>query len=95
MQIIIKSTHFKASEHLEKFTRKKIERLENLNDRIVRAHVTLSLESESDPENKSCEILLSIPGEDPYLKKSAATFEEAVAMATEAMEKVLRRKKER
>ena len=95
MQVIIKSTHFKASDHLEKFTRKKVERLENLNGQIIRAHVTLSLEADSDPENKSCEILLSIPGEDPYLKKSASSFEEAVALATDAMEKVLRRKKPR
>ena len=95
MQILIKSTHFKASEHLEKFTRKKIERLENLSDRIIRVHVTLSLESDNAQENKVCELLVSIPGDDPYLKKSAASFEEAVADATDAMEKVLRRKKPR
>ena len=93
MQILIKSTHFKASDQLEDFTREKMAQLENLNSRIVRVHVTLSLEPGSSPENKSCEMLLSIPGEDPYLKKTAGTFEEAVSLAVEAMEKVLRRKK--
>lgn len=95
MQVLIKSTHFKASDQLQEFTRNKMERLENFNNRIVRVHVTLSLESGNDLENKSCEILLSIPGEDPFLKKTAASFEEAVSQASDAMEKVLRRKKPR
>lgn len=95
MQVLIKSTHFKASNQLEEFTRKKMERLANFNSRIVRIHVTLSLESGNDPENKSCEIVLSIPGEDPYLKKTAASFEEAASLASDAMEKILRRKKPR
>ncbi|HCR55130.1 MAG TPA: RNA polymerase subunit sigma-54 [Cytophagales bacterium] len=95
MQILIKSVHFTARPELEQFTQEKIDGLSKLNGKIVRAHVTLSVEPGSSPDNKSCEILLSIPGEDPYLKKTAATFEEAVAMATTAMEKILRRKKPR
>jgi len=95
MQILIKSVHFTARPELEQFTQEKIDGLNKLNGKIVRAHVTLSVEPGSSPDNKSCEILLSIPGEDPYLKKTAATFEEAVAMATTAMEKILRRKKPR
>jgi putative sigma-54 modulation protein len=95
MQILINSVHFKAGPDLEEFTRDTLERLGKLNGRIVRAHVTLSQEPGTDPNNKSCEILLSLPGEDPFLKKTGATFEEAIALATNAMEKVLRRMKPR
>ncbi len=95
MQTLIKSVHFTARPELEEYTRDKIEGLGKLNNKIIRVHVTLSVEPGSNPENKSCEILLSIPGDDPFLKKTAATFEEAVSMATNAMEQVLRRKKPR
>lgn len=95
MQVLIKSVHFKASDHLEKFITEKVEQLEQLNSRIVRVHITLSLESESTHENKVCEMLVSIPGEDPFVKKTKGTFEEAVTAATVAMEKVLRRMKPR
>ena len=95
MQILIKSIHFKASATLEKFVTKRVEQLEQLNNRIVRVHVTLSLESDNAHENKVCELLVSIPGEDPYVKKVSASFEEATTMATSAMEKILRRMKPR
>ncbi|MEQ9166426.1 MAG: HPF/RaiA family ribosome-associated protein [Fulvivirga sp.] len=95
MQTLIKSVHFTAGAELEQLARDKVEGLRRINSRIVRAHVTLSLEPGGNPENKTCEILLSIPGEDPFIKKKASTFEEAVSIATNAMEKVLRRKKPR
>ncbi|HNP95316.1 MAG TPA: ribosome-associated translation inhibitor RaiA [Cyclobacteriaceae bacterium] len=95
MQIIIKSVHFTAGTDLESYATEKMERLTKFNDQIIRAHVTLSLEPGSSPEKRSCEVLLSIPGEDPYLKKTAATFEEAINQAADALEKVLRRMKPR
>ena len=95
MQTLIKSVHFTARPELEEYTRDKIDGLSKLNSKIIRAHVTLSVEPGSSPENKSCELLLSLPGEDPFLKKTAATFEEAVSLAANAMEKVFRRKKPR
>ncbi len=95
MQILIKSVRINLQPELEEFIRDKVERLEKLNDRIVRAHVTLSVDQGNSPQNKSCEILLSLPGEDPFLKKTGASFEEAVSEATTAMERVLRKKKVR
>lgn len=95
MQTLIKSVKFKASDDLEDFVRERVDRLTKLNGKIIRVHVTLSLEPDTKPENKTCEILLSIPGEDPYLKKTAASFEEATTQAVDALEKVLRRMKPR
>ncbi|HOO08630.1 MAG TPA: HPF/RaiA family ribosome-associated protein [Cyclobacteriaceae bacterium] len=95
MQILIKSVQIDLQPQLEGFIRDKVGSLEKFNDRIVRAHVTLSVEQGNSPQNKSCEILLSLPGEDPFLKKTGASFEEAIAGATSAMEELLRRKKVR
>lgn len=94
MQILIKSVHFNAQKDLTHFATDKVKRLGRLHGNIIRAHVTLSLEPGENSENKSCEILLSIPGKDPFLKKTATSFEEAVAQAVDALEKVLRRMKE-
>ncbi len=95
MQIIIKSIHFTAGPDLENYVRDKVEDLTKLNNRIVRAHITLSIEAGNNSESKVCEIVLSIPGEDPYLKKMGSSFEEAVNLAVDAMQKVLRRLKPR
>lgn len=60
MQTLIKSVHFTARPELEEYTRDKIDGLSKLNSKIIRAHVTLSVEPGSSPENKSCEPLIVI-----------------------------------
>jgi putative sigma-54 modulation protein len=95
MKINLQSLHFTASDQLKEFVNEKVSKLENYYERIISADVTLSAEDAKIKENKTCEIRLVIPGNDDFVKKSAESFEEAILNSVEALQKILRRKKEK
>ncbi len=93
MDIIIESPGFKASSELESYVRETLAKLKS--DKIIRADVTLYKGSDGDPANCFCEIRLEVPGNDHFVKKSAATFETAALDATETLQEILRKTKEK
>ncbi|CAN5220547.1 ribosome-associated translation inhibitor RaiA [soil metagenome] len=93
MKINIQSIHFKASKRLISFTEKKVEKLIMLDDSIIHADVSYKAGSDKNPDNKICAVYLSHPGENQYVKKSGATYEESLLQALLALEKILRRSK--
>ena len=93
MDIIIQSTGFKHAEPLAQFINEKVEGLKS--DRIVRANVTLFLGPESEPENKYCEILLEVPGNDHFVKKNGTSFEVAVADCVEVLTQQIKKSKDK
>ena len=95
MDIIIQSLGFKASEHLEEFIREKIKKAIHESDKVVRANVTLYAASESNPQNNVCEIRLEVPGNDHFVKKSSDGFEQAITECTDALQKIIRRAKDK
>ena len=95
MDIIIQSQGFKASDHLEKFIREKLNRRVNESDNMIRANVTLYAASESNPQNDICEIRLEVPGNDHFVKKGSDSFEKAITETTNALQKILRREKDK
>lgn len=95
MKINLQSLHFKASKQLKEFVDEKVGKLFHLNEEILSAEVTLIADDIKIKSNKVCEIRLVVPGYDDFVKRDAATFEEAVLDAVEALQKVLRRKKDK
>lgn len=95
MDIIIQSLGFKASEHLEEFIREKVKKAIHESDKVVRANVTLYAASESNPQNNVCEIRLEVPGNDHFVKKASDVFEQAVTECTDALQKIIRRAKDK
>ena len=93
MKINIKSLKFRAKKELKDFVNEKVSKLSRFDDKIISADVTLTLETANIPENKICEIRLVVPGNDDFVRKSAVTFEEAVANSVDVLQKVLHRKK--
>ncbi len=93
MNIIIQSVHFKASQELDTYIREKVSKLLDQNNRIIKVEVTLSEGGSGDPENQYCEIALSVPGDNYFAKKNAATYEDAVLHTVEALQKIMRRDK--
>lgn len=77
------------------FVEKKLSKLEQFYDRIISADVYLKLLPNSEKENKSVEILLSIPGGDIMVKKGAKSFEEAMDENTRALERQLKKRKQK
>ena len=93
MKINVQTLKFKAKDELNNFLREKVSKLDRFDDTIMSADVTLSLDGSNNPENKICEIRLVVPGYDDFVKKNAATFEEAIDDCVETLQTILRRKK--
>lgn len=91
--ITFQSIHFKASSQLEDFVKEKVSKLFSQESNILRADVTLFEGASGNPKNQFCEILLSVPGENHFVKKDSESYEKSIMEAIEALQKVLRRKK--
>jgi ribosomal subunit interface protein len=95
MKINLKWLKFTAKQELKDFVDEKVSKLSRYDDKIISADVTLLLEETSSPENKTCEIRLIVPGNDDFVKKTAATFEEAILTCVVTLQTVLQRKKDK
>ena len=96
MEIRIQSIHFDATEQLENFIQKKIEKLNRYCDDILAAEVTLKVLKPETSQNKEAEIKLLVPrAEDIFSSKIADTFEEAVDLALDALVRQLQKNKEK
>lgn len=93
MKINITALKFRAKKELKEYVIEKVSKLSRFDEKIISADVTLTLDSANIPENKICDIRLVVPGYDEFVKKNAATFEEAVLSSVEVLRKVLHRKK--
>ena len=70
-------------------------KLEKYYDKVVDADIYLKVEKTSDKENKIVEIKVNVPGDDFMVKKQCKTFEEAVENASESLERLLVKRKEK
>lgn len=96
MDINIKSIHFDATERLQEFITKKLSRLARHNEDIATAEVTLKVVKPETAMNKEAGIKLSIPQQDDvFASKTADSFEEAVDLSIEALERQLEKIKAR
>ncbi|NCA77560.1 MAG: HPF/RaiA family ribosome-associated protein [Alphaproteobacteria bacterium] len=91
--ITFQSVHFKASPELEAFLREKVSKLFEQDSSIIRADVTLFEGALGNPKNQFCEIQLSVPGENHFVKKNSENYEKSIMDAIISLQKVLRRKK--
>lgn len=96
MEVRIQAIHFDASERLEAFINKKAERLARHNTAISVVDVNLKVVKPETAMNKEAVLKVSIPNhEEIVATKVADTFEEAVDLALEAIDRQLEKKKER
>lgn len=93
MEIIISAINFKADATLETFVRKKVSKLFNQCNTIIRANVILREGENGNLENKLCEIRLMVPGYDHIVKKGTGVYEKSISQSVEVLQKILRRKK--
>lgn len=92
--IIYETVRFTGSEHLELFTRKKMNVIFRKISDVQRAEVTLYEGASGNLENQFCEIHLTVPGNTIFVKKNAAAYEQAIRLAVAAVQKIIRRRKE-
>jgi ribosomal subunit interface protein len=92
-KIAFQTVQFKASSQLEDFVKEKVSKLFDQDPSIIRADVTLFEGASGNPKNQFCEIQLSVPGENHFVKKNSENYKKSILEAVKTLQKVLRRHK--
>ena len=95
MEVRIQSIHFDASEQLQAFVQKKATKLEKFYDDIKKVEVSLKVVKPETAENKEAGVKVIVPNGELYASKICDTFEEAIDISIEALEKQLVKYKEK
>ncbi|MEL4308315.1 ribosome hibernation-promoting factor, HPF/YfiA family [Joostella sp. CR20] len=96
MQINFEYDSVAASSRLEELTAKRLQKLVDKYDFIVRADVFFKTENTSAKDTgKICNIRVSVPGPRLFAEASHEKFEMSIAEAADDLERQLRKKKEK
>ena len=95
MKVNVHAVNFAIDRKLVDFIQERMEKLEKYYDKIVSFDVFLKVEKTSDKENKIVEVKVHVPGDDLMVKKQCKTFEEAVEVSAESLERLLVKRKEK
>jgi putative sigma-54 modulation protein len=95
MNIAIQSVHFDASTQLKEFIEKKVSKLDKFSDQIIGAEVILKVVKPEVANNKEASVKLNVKNGELFANKIADTFEEAVMLSVEALEKQVLKIKEK
>lgn len=95
MRVLTEAVQFKADTKLLEFIEQKIGKMDTFFDRIIEARVTLRLENSGQVRDKVAEVMLSVPGDNLFVKESEKTFEAAIDEAVDSLKRQLIRYKER
>jgi putative sigma-54 modulation protein len=95
MKVNVQAVNFNVDKKLINFVQERLDKLEKYFDKVISSDVFLKLENTSDKENKTVEIKIHVPGEEFLVKKTCKTFEEAVDISEESLERILVKYKEK
>lgn len=96
MNITFEYDGVKASERLEDFVVKKVNKLESKYDFIVQARVFIRTQNTSSPmKGKICKIQLSVPGPQLFAESNSKSFEMSIQEALGDLDRQLSKKKEK
>lgn len=95
MKVNVHAVNFAVDAKLVGYIQERMDKLEKYYDKVVSSDVYLKVENTSDKENKIVEIKINVPGDDFLVKKQCKTFEEAVELSAESLERLLVKKKEK
>ena len=95
MEVNIKALHFDITDKLVAFINKKIDKLTRRYEAVTGVDVTLKVVKPETAMNKEAGVQFNVPGnENLFASKTADTFEEAIDLCLEALERQLERKKD-
>ncbi len=95
MKLRIQSINFDATTTLESYINKKLLKLDKNFDEILNVEVYLKVVKPESATNKEAEMKVSIPNVDFFASKTCDTFEQAVDLTLEAIDKQIRKHKEK
>ena len=95
MELRIQAVNFEATEQLKAFIDKKMRKLEKFSDSIIQTEVILKVIKPETAKNKDASVKLNLRSGEAFANKTADTFEEAIDLCSEALEKQIRKTKEK
>ncbi|MFS4469437.1 ribosome hibernation-promoting factor, HPF/YfiA family [Maribacter sp. 2210JD10-5] len=95
MKVNAQSVNFNADVKLINFLQSRMDKLENVYDKVISSDVYLKVENTSSKENKIVEIKVNVPRNKFVVKKQCKSFEEAVDSACNSLERKLIKRKEK
>lgn len=95
MEIKIQSIHFDATEKLQSFINKKVEKLQKSYEGIQKVEVQLKVEKPATALNKTTSLTVAALGNTLFVEKTCDTFEEGVDLCLDAMKVQLAKFKEK
>lgn len=95
MKLRIQSVNFDATEKLEAYINKKSKKIVKIFDDIMTMDLFLKVVKPETATNKQAEIKVAAPGVDFFASKTCDTFEEAVDLGLEAIERQVIKYKEK
>ncbi|WP_366184662.1 ribosome-associated translation inhibitor RaiA [Flavobacterium ovatum] len=95
MKVSIHAVNFNVDGKLVNFVQERMDKLEKYYDKVVSSDVYLKVEKTSDKENKIVEVKINVPGDGFLVKKQCKSFEEALELSAESLERLLVKRKEK
>jgi putative sigma-54 modulation protein len=95
MKVNVHAVNFTVDKKLVDFINERLAKLEKFYDKVVSSDVFLKVEKTSEKENKIVEVKIHVPGDDFMVKKQCKTFEEAIEVSAESLERLLIKRKEK
>jgi putative sigma-54 modulation protein len=95
MKVNVHAVNFAIDAKLVDFIQARMDKLEKYYDKVVSSDIYLKVENTSERENKIAEVKMNVPGDDFLVKKQRKSFEEAVELSAESLERMLLKRKEK
>lgn len=95
MKVNVHAVNFSVDRKLVGYVQERLDKLEKYYDKVVFSDVFFKLDNTSAKVNKIAEIKISVPGDEFIVKKQCKTFEEAVELAADSMERLLVKRKQK
>ncbi len=96
MIVHVQAIHFDADSRLMDYVQKKVEKLQQYHDRIIKVDVFLVLDNVVHTiKDKIAEIRVHVPKSDFFVKATSKSFEASFEEALEAMVQQIKRKKQK
>ena len=95
MKVSVHAVNFTVDKRLVDFIQERLDKLEKYYDKVVSADVFLKVEKTSEKENKIVEVKINVPGNEFLVKKQCKTFEEALELSAESLQRMLVKRKEK
>ena len=95
MKVNVHAVNFSVDRKLIGYVQERLDKLDKYYDKVVFSDVFFKVDNTSAKVNKIAEIKINVPGNEFIVKKQCKTFEEAVELAADSMERLLVKRKQK